>query len=126
MSPRNIVIGQKVTDEKVVRAHELRREMTEAEAVLWRELRGGQLAGWHFRRQQVIHGFIVDFYCHQAALIVEVDGPIHEQQVDADQERDDILNQCGLRTIRFTNQQVLTELPLVLQSILAATTNIDH
>lgn len=64
MTPKNIVIGQKINPEKAVRAKELRRNMTEAEKILWERLRANRLSGWHFRRQQVIRGFIVDLYCH--------------------------------------------------------------
>ena len=120
MSPRNIVIGQKVTSGKVLCARELRRDMTESEATLWKELRGNHLDGWHFRRQQIICGYIVDFYCHEAALILEIDGPVHEQQAEADHERENVLEHNGLRILRFSNQQVLEQLPVVLQIIHAA------
>ncbi|WKZ37082.1 MAG: DUF559 domain-containing protein [Anaerolineales bacterium] len=73
MPIKNIVTGQKVAKEKLERAKELRREMTPAEKILWQELRANKL-GVRFRRQQVIQGFIVDFYCHKSALVVEVDG----------------------------------------------------
>ena len=72
-----IVTGQRVTKEKLQRAKELRREMTPAENLLWKEVRANKL-GVHFRRQQVIQGFIVDFYCHRAGLVVEVDGDVHD------------------------------------------------
>jgi len=77
MPLKNIVTEQKVSKEKLQRAKELRREMTPAEKILWEELRANKL-GVHFRRQQVIAGFIVDFYCHRAGLVVEVDGDIHD------------------------------------------------
>lgn len=76
MPIKNIVTNQKVTKEKLQRAKELRREMTPAEKLLWQEVRAKKL-GVRFRRQQIIQGFIVDFYCHKAALVVEVDGDIH-------------------------------------------------
>ena len=79
MPVKNIIPGQPVTKEKLQRAKELRRDMTPAEKILWQELRGNKL-GVHFRRQQVIAGFIVDFYCHKAGLVVEVDGDIHDLQ----------------------------------------------
>ena len=60
-----------------------RRDLTLAEKILWQELRGNKL-GVHFRRQQVIAGFIVDFYCHMAALVLEVDGDIHDLQQEED------------------------------------------
>jgi very-short-patch-repair endonuclease len=76
MPIKNIIPGQTVTKEKLQRAKELRRDMTPAEKILWQELRANKL-GVHFRRQQVIAGFIVDFYCHKAGLVIEVDGDIH-------------------------------------------------
>lgn len=84
--------------------------MTEAERRLWSALRANKLGGLHFRRQQVIDGFIVDFYCHSAELVVEVDGPIHEQQEDYDTERDAILAARGLQVIRVSNEQVMLEI----------------
>ena len=120
MSPKNIVIGQKVTSAKAGRARELRRQMTEEEQILWQHLRANRLDGWHFRRQQVIAGFIVDFYCHAASLVVELDGPIHANQVEYDSERDRVLAEKGLRVLRFPNRQVHENLEDVLQRILQA------
>ena len=73
MPVKNIIPGQRITKEKLERAKELRREMTPAEKLLWQEVRAKKL-GVRFRRQQVIQGFIVDFYYHKSALVVEVDG----------------------------------------------------
>jgi len=120
MSPKNIVIGQKVTSAKAGRARELRRQMTEEEQILWQHLRANRLDGWHFRRQQVIAGFIVDFYCHAASLVVELDGPIHASQVEVDTERDRVLAEKGMRVLRFQNRQVHENLEDVLQRILQA------
>ena len=120
MPNRNIITGQSVSVEKVQRAKELRVHMTAAESRLWQALRADRLDGWHFRRQQVIAGFIVDFYCHQADLVVEVDGPVHEQQREQDAIRDGILARHGLQVLRFSNDQVFSCLPAVLQAILEA------
>ena len=79
MPVKNIIPGQRVTKEKLQLAKELRREMTPAEKILWQEVRAKKL-GVHFRRQQIIAGFIVDFYCHKGVLVVEVDGDIHDLQ----------------------------------------------
>jgi very-short-patch-repair endonuclease len=57
----------------------------------WQHLRANQLNGLHFRRQQIIDGFIADFYCHVARLVIEVDGEIHQQQAEYDAERDRVL-----------------------------------
>ena len=106
MPVKNIIPGQSVTKEKLQRARELRRDMTPAEKVLWQELRANKL-GVHFRRQQVIAGFIVDFYCHKAALAIELDGVIHENQQEEDARRDKVLSKLGLRVVRFRNDAVL-------------------
>jgi len=109
-----IVRGQSVSDEKLRRAKELRREMTSTEAILWERLRRGQLNGLHFRRQQVIDGFIADFYCNAAAVVVEVDGPIHETMFEQDAERSRLFAERGLLVLRFANQEVESELERVL------------
>jgi very-short-patch-repair endonuclease len=94
--------------------------MTPAECVLWEAVRGNRLAGLRFRRQQVIDGFIVDFYCHAARLVIEIDGGIHEAQQGHDIARDQILAGRALRVIRFTNDDVLNDLQDVLRQIVIA------
>lgn len=113
----NIVIGQKVTSVKIQRAKELRRQMTQEETILWQHLRANKLNGLHFRRQQIIDGFIVDFYCHAAKLIVEIDGEIHQQQIEYDAERDQFLSTRGLRLLRIKNEEVRRNLESVLRRI---------
>jgi very-short-patch-repair endonuclease len=116
MPVKNIIPGQRVTKEKVERSRELRREMTPAEKRLWQEVRAKKL-GVHFRRQQIIAGFIVDFYCHKAALVVEVDGDIHDLQHDEDTRREKALNDMGLTIVRFRNEDVIQDLPTVVGRI---------
>src|SRR5579884_1307280 len=98
-------------------ARVLRRRMTTAERLLWQSLRAHRLGNAHFRRQQILGGFIVDFYCHAARLAVEVDGPVHRLQQERDRERDEFLHASGIRVVRLTNDQVLTDLPSVLTLI---------
>lgn len=100
--------------QKVHRAKELRNEQTASEAYLWHDLRANRMDGFHFRRQHVIDGFIVDFYCHQVRLAVEIDGPIHEFQQDYDREREHILRQQELHLIRFSDKEVMEDLEGVL------------
>lgn len=118
MPVKNIIPGQRVAKEKLQRARELRYDMTPAEKILWQELRANKL-GVHFRRQQIIDGFIVDFYCHKAGLVIELDGDIHEEekQKESDAERDKALNELGLRIIRFRNEEVMKNLSLVIVRI---------
>ena len=116
---QRIVVGQKVAPVKLQRAKELRRDMTPAERALWQHLRGN-LLGFHFRRQQLVDGFIVDFYCHAARLVVEVDGDIHEQQRTYDEQRDSVLLRRGLRVLRIRNEEVQQNLAGVLARIARA------
>jgi very-short-patch-repair endonuclease len=117
---RNIVIGQDISPAKLQLAKEFRREMTPEEKILWQHLRANRLNGLHFRRQQIIDGFIADFYCHAAALIIEVDGEVHEQQVEYDVERNKVLKGRELRLLRIKNEEVRQELDKVLMRIVQA------
>ncbi len=110
MNIRKIVIGQKVNPAKKERAKEFRRNPTSAERILWFYLRSRKMAGYKFRRQQVIAGFIVDFYCHELGLIIEVDGGIHHARKVYDAERDRIIQSRGLTVIRITNDNIQNEL----------------
>ena len=119
MPIKNIVTNQIVTKAKLERAKELRREMTPAEKLLWQEVRANKL-GVRFRRQQVIQGFIVDFYCHQAGLVVEVDGDVHDLQKEEDERREKVLAEMGLRIVRFRNDEVVRDVSAVVGRIRAA------
>ena len=100
-------------------ARELRREMTPQEAKLWRRLRGKQLYGLKFRRQHPIFRFIVDFFCYEHKLVIEIDGDSHFEpdQQAYDQARTEWLEHRGLRVIRFTNRDVDTNIDGVLRKI---------
>jgi very-short-patch-repair endonuclease len=98
------------------KAREFRKEPTRSETLLWQELRAGQ-RGPRFRRQHRIGPFIVDFYCPQANLIVEIDGPIHEAQRERDQVREASLQQRGYRILRISARDVETTMPAVLAII---------
>ena len=106
MPVMNIVRGQRVSDSQLETAKELRREMTSAEKILWKHLMANRLNGLHFRRQQIVHGYFADFYCHIHEVIVEVDGGIHELQKEYDTEREQYLIGLGFRIIRFTNEEI--------------------
>ena len=100
------------------RAAEMRRNPTEPEKRLWRQLSNGQLDGYKFRRQSVIGRFIADFLCPQKALIVEVDGDTHDEAKD--RLRDDILARHGFHVVRATNDEVMTNVDGVLTQIALA------
>ncbi|MBE9012174.1 endonuclease domain-containing protein [Pseudanabaenaceae cyanobacterium LEGE 13415] len=101
----------------VAAARQLRQNLTPAEKILWEALKKRQLKGWKFRIQPPIESFIVDFYCPEYRLVIELDGGIHDRQVEYDAARTEKLNQLGYRVIRFRNREVMTNLSRVLQQI---------
>jgi 5-methyltetrahydrofolate--homocysteine methyltransferase len=105
------------------RAREMRKTMSAAEVKLWSLLRGDQFMGLRFRRQHVIGPYVVDFFCNSANLVIELDGDSHadSEQVQRDMDRTDYLHDHGLRVIRFSNYEVLTNIDSVLAAIAKAT-----
>ncbi len=99
------------------KARALRKSPTEAERALWRHLRLHQMDGHKFRRQQPLGRYIVDFVCLENHLIVELDGGQHAEQVTADAARTAWLETQGFRMIRFWNQDVLQNMPVVREAI---------
>ena len=97
----------------------LKQVQTKAEEALWKRLRNRKLEGRKFRRQHPIEHYIVDFYCHESKLVIEVDGKIHElnDNPDYDKNRTQDLISFGLKVIRFTNEQVLNNIEVVLKEI---------
>lgn len=100
-------------------ARRLRRLMTPAERLLWAKLRNRRLIA-KFRRQAIIRGWIVDFWCPSRRLVVEVDGPYHQWRATEDDRRDAVLTSIGIRTLRVLNREVEHALPVVLEKIRAA------
>jgi very-short-patch-repair endonuclease len=98
-------------------ARKLRNNLTVAESRLWSALRNKQLEGLRFRCQHPVGNFILDFYCPACKLAVEVDGEIHVQQIDYDEARTSELAKYGYKMLRFTNEQVMNNLPQVLEKI---------
>lgn len=92
------------------------RDDTDGDNSLGR-LRHNPLGGFHFYRRKVIAGFIVDFYCRQANVAIEVDGGIHERQIEYDAERDLVLASPGVRVLRVHNDDIATSLGTVLAAI---------
>ena len=107
------------------RARELRRDSTNAEKILWDALRNRKLMNKKFYRQKPIYYdelvkdtfFIADFYCHEAKLVIEVDGGIHNYQKEEDMTRTEVLNLLGINVIRFKNDEVEKNIEYVLEKI---------
>ena len=100
-------------------AREFRKEPTKSEAILWHALRGKKLDGIKFRRQQPIGFFVVDFYNSVNRPVIEVDEPIHDNQVEVDRARQDILEDLGFQVLRIKSETVEKNLPLALNEIRA-------
>lgn len=98
-------------------AENLRVRETPAEALLWKSLKGKKL-GYKFRRQHPLHGFIVDFYCYELMLVIELDGSIHDGQKERDHLRNLELGKHGYTTLRFSNEEIFQDLPKVLITII--------
>jgi very-short-patch-repair endonuclease len=88
-------------------ARRMRKEPTPEEAALWKRLRNGKLGGFKFRRQHPIDQYLADFCCPEVWLVIEIDGPIHERQVEEDALRQDHIERLGYRVIRFSNEDVI-------------------
>jgi very-short-patch-repair endonuclease len=116
------IVGGAHSGLKRVQSNHLRKEQTPAEQALWRHLKGNRLGGLHFRRQQIIDGYIVDFYCHAAALVVEVDGDVHAYMRDEDAARQRVLERRGLQVLRVTNAEVARDPRAVLDYIFGVAT----
>ena len=104
----------------MLRARKLRREATDAERLLWHQLRSRGLCGWKFRRQYIIGWYIVDFVCLSARLVVEVDGGQHADDEAYDERRTACLERLGFRVLRFWCGDVLRETDAVLEAIATA------
>ena len=102
-----------------VRAKALRREMTEAEKRIWHRLRRRQTEGYRFRRQVPLGRFMADFVCHEARLIIEIDGGQHEPSSEKEARRTRFLETEGYRVLRFWNNEVLERTPLVCRGAIA-------
>jgi len=107
-----------------LKASALRKPQTHAEKKLWGILRNRKLEGYKFRRQHALDSFIADFYCHEARLVIEIDGENHliREVMEYDKWREGILKSYGLAIIRFTNDQVFTDIDGVLKAIVEAIT----
>ncbi len=100
-------------------AKKLRNNPTEAESYLWNYLSGNKIQNVRFKRQHPIFYFVADFYCHQAKLIIEIDGGYHllPQQFQYDKQRDTELENFGLKVLRFTNERVFLDTEKVVEEI---------
>jgi very-short-patch-repair endonuclease len=97
----------------------LRKRRTNCEILLWEKLRGKQILGLRFRSQHPINIFIADFYCHEARLVIEIDGEIHDDQIEYDDGREAEIEIYDIKVIRFSNNEVINNIDSVVNKIKA-------
>ena len=108
-------------------ARENRRTPTHAETLLWQKvLRGKQFEHYKFLRQKPIVDYIVDFYCAELRLVIEIDGDSHAEQIEYDAQRTRFLTSLGLQVIRYANRDVLHELPGLYDNLLTHHPSQNH
>jgi len=112
-----IHVSPEIRRKMVEIAREFRKEPTQGEKILWESLRGKKLDGIKFRRQQPVGYFVVDFYSSVYRLVVEVDGPIHELQKEADRARQEVLETLGLVVLRIKSEVIENNLSRALNLI---------
>jgi very-short-patch-repair endonuclease len=102
-------------------SRELRKNMTDAERLIWKHIKGKRILGVQFYRQKIIENYIVDFYCPTASLVIEIDGGQHfEENIQkADCRRDKKLSELGLKVLRFNNAEVMNNIDGVLSYLYA-------
>lgn len=100
----------------VYRRRSLRQKSTETEIILWNKLRRKSL-GYKFKRQFSVDNYVIDFYCPDKKLAIELDGDIHKSRKEYDTYRTKYINAFGIKEIRFTNDEVLMNLEEVVRQI---------
>jgi very-short-patch-repair endonuclease len=118
-SPKDLPMFQNASQSAFEKARVLRKSPTIAEDKLWQFVRGRKMLGKKFRRQHPFEEFILDFYCHECKLVIEIDGDYHlsKEQTAYDANRTAFLNEQGLSVLRFTNRQVMAEIDTVIRKV---------
>ncbi|MFV0590640.1 MAG: endonuclease domain-containing protein [Draconibacterium sp.] len=99
------------------KAKALRKNMTDAEKILWERLKNKQVLNLRFRRQHPIDIFIADFYCHAVRLVIELDGMIHKAQKEYDEGRTAEMERFDIQVIRFKNEEIENDIKSVVKEI---------
>jgi very-short-patch-repair endonuclease len=107
----------RMKEAKKVFARQLRKEQTKAEKIVWEQIRNRKFRGLKFRRQHVIEGFVLDFYCPEVRLGIEVDGGVHLKRKDYDELRQEVIESEGITIVRITNRELLGRKRSILEKL---------
>ena len=122
----NRIANKKYSPKYVVKlAQQLRLNMTPVEKILWSKLCNRQILGMKFRNQHPIERYIVDFYCHEIKLIIEVDGTVHDSRKEYDDYRDNFLKGGKYTVLRFSNDEIENSIESVLHTIENCVSNLS-
>jgi len=102
---------------KIQLAQEFRKKPTTSEKIMWNVLRRKDFLGYKFRRQHVIDGYILDFYCPSLKLAIEIDGHIHQRKIKEDKERQATIETHGIKFFRIGSEEVENNLALVIEKL---------
>lgn len=102
---------------KIQLARDFRKNQTKSEKIMWEALRRNNFLGLSFRRQHIIEGFIVDFYCHELKLAIEIDGEIHKSKLKQDSERQKVIENKNIKFFRIENKEIENNLNQVLNRL---------
>ena len=102
---------------KIQLAREFRKKLTKSEKIMWEALRNRNFLGLKFRRQHLMEGYLIDFYCHELKLALEIDGLIHLKKVKEDKERQQIIEHFNINFFRVASQEVENDLESVLRKL---------
>jgi len=102
---------------KIQLAQEFRKKPTKSEKIMWNVLRRKDFLGYKFRRQHVIDGYILDFYCPSLKLAIEIDGAIHQRQIKEDRERQKIIETHGIKFFRISSEEVENNVILAIDKL---------
>lgn len=119
---------KKLDPQLLIFAKSMRHTATDAEHLMWQLLRAKRFMGFKLRPQQVIAPYIVDFYCHEIGLVIELDGSQHgtDEAIEYDAERTKFLEALGLRVVRYWNHDVLGRTDVVLEDLWQVCTELKN
>lgn len=112
------MIDKKYSQKYIIQlARQLRKDMNPSEIVLWEIIKDKKISGYKFRNQHPVDRYILDFYCHEKKLAIEIDGNIHDHRKEYDKYRDEYLKSAGIEVLRFSNDEIINNPDKIIEII---------